>query len=639
MNSLRTLLRRIPAPDPWLLLLLALCLPALAPLFAPGYFYEAHDGRHSVFYQVMFDAALRNGELAPRWAMHHLQGYGYPTFVLLAPLGFYIAEFFVLLGAGFTTAARSAFAVSLLGSAWGMYALMRYWLTAEPPNPGRAPEANQFSPSSSAGIRLIAVVTALLFAYTPYRLLDIYVRGALNESLVFLWLPWLILAFERLLARGSARGWQGRLVVAVLVLAATWLTHSFAIFFVTPLLVALILFRLGQHLFAGSARDWRALWQRTLLAGAAGVGALLLIAFFLLPLMTENPYLDQQVYTSAGYDYRNHFVHLGQFLSPFWGYGYSDDALGANDGMGFQVGIVAAALALVSLLVVRRASRRALILFLLSASVLILLFMSPLSAPVWNVVPMLGVIQFPWRLLLLASFTLCALAGLTLAELAPALQSTGIALRQSLPRQEGSGILLIGLMAVLATAAYADPALQAVEPWREDGRAVYRFEEQFPDMITGTIWTEEGFTTSPMSVDYADPAYSEEHGRTTNLTRLSIVEGEGVVLSNASAGSRFGGVVQMESPGVVRVNLLAFPGWQATLDGASVEIRTASPYGLIDIDVPEGEHTIDVRMGATPPRTLGTAISWATVALLLLLLVWGWRDRRRQSEMEAILQS
>ena len=26
------------------------------------------------------------------------------------------------------------------------------------------------------------------------------------------------------------------------------------------------------------------------------------------------------------------------FLSPFWGYGYSDDAAGADDGMGFQLG-------------------------------------------------------------------------------------------------------------------------------------------------------------------------------------------------------------------------------------------------------------------------------------------------------------
>ena len=40
-------LRRI---DPYILLLFGLSLFALAPLAAPGYFYSAHDGRHSVFY-------------------------------------------------------------------------------------------------------------------------------------------------------------------------------------------------------------------------------------------------------------------------------------------------------------------------------------------------------------------------------------------------------------------------------------------------------------------------------------------------------------------------------------------------------------------------------------------------------------
>ena len=42
----------------------------------------------------------RDGALWPRWAMHHIQGYGYPTFIIQSPLGFYVAEAFMLLGAG-----------------------------------------------------------------------------------------------------------------------------------------------------------------------------------------------------------------------------------------------------------------------------------------------------------------------------------------------------------------------------------------------------------------------------------------------------------------------------------------------------------------------------------------------------------
>ena len=86
--------------DGYLILLLVLSLPALAPLLAPGYFYDAHDGRHTVFYLSQFDASLRDGAWWPRWAMHHIQGYGYPTFLIQAPLGFYLGEVFVLSAPG-----------------------------------------------------------------------------------------------------------------------------------------------------------------------------------------------------------------------------------------------------------------------------------------------------------------------------------------------------------------------------------------------------------------------------------------------------------------------------------------------------------------------------------------------------------
>ena len=70
-SLLHRLAARVRAVDPYLLLLLLLSLPALAPLLAPGlYFFDAHDGRHSVFYPMMFDASLRSGLCQERNAMN-----------------------------------------------------------------------------------------------------------------------------------------------------------------------------------------------------------------------------------------------------------------------------------------------------------------------------------------------------------------------------------------------------------------------------------------------------------------------------------------------------------------------------------------------------------------------------------------
>ena len=406
--------------DPYLLLLLGLSLFALTPLWAPGYFYEAHDGRHSVFYLIQFDASIRDGAWWPRWAMHHIQGYGYPTFIIQAPLGFYLAEIFVLLGAGFTLAAKLAWATGFLVGAWGMYELVVYWLTssAVPLAPGPQPLA----PRTLDPVRLAGVVAGLLYVFIPYHLVDIYVRAALNDSLLLAWFPWVFLTFDQLIVQGTNGGWPRRLALATLTLAGTLLTHTFALISFAPLVVTFVLFRLGMIWGQGAggkeqgAEDsgqeiedrrqrpedggqrWCVLGKTTGLAAVAGIGALLLYACFLLPLLVEGRYLQQQVYVTNTYDFRNHFVYLGQYFSPFWGFGYSDDPQGANDGMSFQVGVVALLLGVVALYVLwQRPKGQAVILYLTVVTVGLFWLMTPAARFVWEAVPALGVIQFPWR--------------------------------------------------------------------------------------------------------------------------------------------------------------------------------------------------------------------------------------------------
>ncbi len=593
------LMRRLRV-DGYLILLLVLSLPALAPLLAPGYFYAAHDGRHSVFYLLQFDASLRDGALWPRWAMHHIQGYGYPTFLIQAPLGFYLGEIFVLLGASFTLAAKLTWATGLLASAWGMYALARHWLTGgETVDTGDRLDLR----------RLTAVVAGLLYVYFPYHLADMYVRGALNDTLLLAWLPWLFLAFDRLLLGGATSGWPRRLGVAVLVLAGTLLTHTFALLSLAPLLVTFVLFRLAQ-----AWRRQRALpWRTTLLAAAGGIGALLLTSIFLVPLLWEGRYLQQQVYVTDTYDFRNHFVQVGQFFSPFWGFGFSDDPAGANDGMSFQLGALLALLAIAGLFTVGRATRnRATLAYLLAAGGGVLFLMTPLAQPLWETVTPLAVIQFPWRLLALAGFLFSAAGGLALWNLLPEPAEDA----QPAVGAPSGGLVTFALLAVFASWPYLQANLAPVEPWREDGRAIFRFEQEHPDMIAYTTWVTAPFTTTAMTADYAANDYREVHGVTESLTRFEVVAGEGEVLRQVSRGSSAEGIVRMATPGTVQINLFYFPGWTVAVDGVAAAIRP-TPTGAIAVDLPAGEHTLVARFGDTPPRTAGLAIT----ALMLLGVV------------------
>jgi hypothetical protein len=616
-------------PDPYLLLLLALTLFALTPLLSPDYFYSAHDGRHSVFFVAMFGEAIRDGALWPVWAMHHNQGYGYPTFLIQAPLAFFVAEGFALLGFNVTAAVKGAWAVAFLLSAWGMYGLVRRWVLTWPHRGASfVVAAEDGRRASQAGL-----VAGLLYVYAPYHLLDIYVRAALAETMLIGWLPWVFWAFDRLIAGALRPGWQARLAVAALAYALLIFTHVFAIMAVTPLLMVFILFRLWvqwRHDGALAGRRWMAMAGQSAVAAAAGAVGVLLAAIFVLPLLAEGPLLSQEDWVRDTYAYSRHFVHWGQFFSPFWGFGYSDDPAGANDGMGFQLGVMLTILAVSALylLVVRMWRTHSLPIFLLAATAALLYLMTPDAGWLWRSVALLEVLQFPWRLLTLVIFVLSALSGLTMWPLLDSAQ------RQSTVRLDEAGFLVIATAVLLASAPYIRPAsLEAVEPWREDGRAVFQFERQHPDMLGYTTLVQERFTESPLTAQYAAAFEQDAPFDPDQLARLGILAGEGVVTDNYSRGHHFGGAVTMQSPGVVQIRLFAFPGWRVRLNGELVDYRVSPPHGVMEIDVPAGEHRIDVAMGGTPIRTAGAVISGLTLLTMLGLLYVGMRSVSKASSL------
>ncbi|NJN84103.1 MAG: hypothetical protein HC802_18730, partial [Caldilineaceae bacterium] len=266
--------------------------------------------------------------------------------------------------------------------------------------------------------------------------------------------------------------------------------------------------------------------------------------------------------------------------------------------------------------------------YLTIVTALLLFVMTPLAAPLWEAIPPLSVIQFPWRLLALTAFTLSALAGLGCAHL----------LGEYVDDLDAatSGALAIAALVVFASYAYIDANLEPVEPWREDGRAVFRFESEHPDMIAYTEWVDQPFTESPMSANYADPGYSEVRGQTDSLERLAILTGAGEVLENFSRGSSMGGVVRLTEPSVVQIRVLNFPGWQVRVDGELTPHQISAPFGLLQVELPAGEHTVEARMGSTPVRQLGALLSWGTLAVVAVLCFWPIWQRQRDLREEGI---
>jgi hypothetical protein len=81
-------------------------------------------------------------------------------------------------------------------------------------------------------------------------------------------------------------------------------------------------------------------------------------------------------------------------------------------------------------------------------------------------------------------------------------------------------------------------------------------------------------------------------------------------------------------PETVQYYRYDYPGWQVTLDGQPIPHQHEPPFGLITVDIPAGEHTVQLRMGNTPPRLIG-----ATLTGLALLVIIGLAFGRELSRL------
>jgi uncharacterized membrane protein len=565
-------------PSPFFLLL-AFSIFALAPLTAPGYFVFAHDARHSVYFLQMFDMSIRDGVWYPRWAADMVFGYGYPLWLILAPIPFFVGEAFHFAGFDFVSAVKIVDGLALFLSALTMYLFASRVL-------GR-----------NAGF-----VSAIAYTYIPYHLVDLYVRAAQAELVAFVFPPLICWAFHQLATTRHTR----YVPIAAFAYAGLLLSHiSMAVIF-TPIVGLHILFLLARagsrQQAAGSKRQRSAAFRFLLSAFCAIALALGIAAIFLLPVLLEQRYLTSDPLIGGFFNYRKHFLNASQLLSPFWGYGYAGE--NGADQFSLQLGVIPvlfALLALVALSRTRDAIRAHSAFFALIAAMMIFA-MLPVSAPLWDsFAPIVAFVQFPWRLLIVAAFALAFLAGAALHALGD--DARGLA----------SG-LAVALLFVTASYPYTQPQhTEAVFNYQTQ----MEFEIKYGELLGDTIWmTGERPKDSPLVEQYVSGKPLQK----------AIALDDGAIVQTMRYGGQSTDVrVQSNAPTRILFYTRYFPGWTATIDDQPTFIEPYGDQGLILVRVPAGAHTVRLRFEDTPSRQIGAVISAASA---ILALIWASRARR-----------
>ena len=586
-----------------LILLLAVALAASVPLWGPGIVNTRGGGDSPFLLQRVHQMAanLRAGVFPVRWMPDAAYGLGYPFFSYYAALPYYLAGLLVVIGLDILTAIKITQTLGFLAAALAMYGWMRR-LTAH---------------------RWGAWLGAVAYTVAPFHLVNVYVRGdSLSEFYAFIFYPLILWALD--LPEGRSLRRAG----IALAYAGLLLTHNISAFIFTPFVLLYVLIRRRP--------DWRTLGDLS----ALGLG-LLLSAWFWLPALAESPLAQLGTVTQGYFHYTNHFRARNLVQDCFF-FDYSLSSPGRTPfamGLPQAVGAAVGGLVLLVRLATARIGRPAgaglapapngqpqggqpvgaglaparwgqphggqpqglplqapapsAPIYLLLGLVISTLMITPLSKPLWVHLPLLPMVQFPWRFLSAQALFAAAALGM-IPHPTP-----------SPRRRQGWGETLCGLILAVAVLAPLRPDRLPIGP-EDVTRERLLLYELFTSNIGTTIRHEylyRAVVPRPFTSDAVIEPDAPPRAIPLDGARLEAEPVE-------SAPTRQVWRVAGEGGGIA-FPLLYWPGWRARVDGEPVDVGPVEGSGYLALQVPPGEHTVVLYLGRTPVRALAEGVSLA----------------------------
>ncbi len=630
---------------------LGLIFAALITLFIIQNFLQpglpaAADFAIHLYRTMEFEQALAPGVIVPRWAPNLALGYGYPLFVFAPPLPYFLGLVFHLLGLTFESALKVLIILTIPLYAIGMYLLVRDVLD-----------------SVEAGL-----ISAVAYAFAPFALREALLYGGNIPQLIAVGLfPWVLWALTGAVCRQSW-GWT---VASSLFYAGVLLSHLFQALVFTPVvgLYGLVLFLAARKRTPNFRAPHPAESQLSGIPASRPSDhpfalapylplliiplGLLLSAFSWLPAFFErfatraqaNIYLEKSPFF-VRYPY---WPELAAWIEPL-------DARAANPYVPLSLGLVTLALAGFGLLagfrllvgrqlpavgdrsgVTRRLSSVFLgrlsavgrpvpsasgsgiqhlplthfqIFFFAIVAALAIFMTLPVSRWVWELVSILQVAEFPWRMLGLANLGLAFLAGAAV-----------ILLPQKIRPPVTAGCVLLQIVAVA-------PLLYPVTPFARYGQATIadqiRYEQSSQTIGTTTLgeYLPRTVTRPPTSSPLIEAFLAGQSPQ--RLDASTLPDGTQATLLEQNGVTH---IYQLNTPAAFTLRFFQFDylGWRAWLDDLPAKIRPESATGLILIDIPAGAHILKIHFGETPLRVV--SISLTVLALGLIVLVGRWLNK------------
>jgi hypothetical protein len=560
----------------WRLAFLFAILAATAvvlPMFCLGN-ASGHDFQFHLAGWLDVARQWRGGILFPRWAEWANWGFGEPRFIFYPPASW-------MLGAALGSMlpwqmAPGAFIwLALLLAALTMWRLAREWLPV--------PQA---------------LTAAILYAVNPYHLVIVYYRSDFAELLASAVFPLLVLGALHV----TRDGWN-RVPALALAFALIWLCNAPAAVIAT--------YSLALLLVVGCAvrRELKPFLSGvTAMAGGFG-----LAAFYILPAAWEQRWVQIS-------------QALTENLRPAQNFLFTN----ANDPefvlFNWKVSAIALGIILITALsavFVARQHRHFLELWwmLLALAAASAFLMFPQSLSLWQHLPKLQFVQFPWRWLVPLDVSFAFF-------IAAMLQTPGKRWLGWTAILLCTGALGIALVKdawwdsedipVLIAAIHSQHGYEGTDEYQPLGCDRY----QLPGQPASA--SEDN---SPNFYESAVPAAPKIEIVDSDSGALTPIKDEDVHIARWTAEEKWF-TAKTNQPSTLALQLINYPAWEVRVDGNVVPSNPLQETAQLSLPLPPGEHSVRVNFRRTPDRTTGGIISLVSA---LLLVGFSTHSRRKRT--------
>ncbi|MEK7119213.1 MAG: hypothetical protein AAB889_01700 [Patescibacteria group bacterium] len=493
-------------------------------------FYQSHDGPLHLARFAAYISAIKDNHIPPRWAGSLNYGYGTPVLDLFAPLAGYLATGLYFFGINLATVFKIIIGAAFIAAPISFY----LW-------------SNSFTAS-------------LLYGLSPYVFLDVFVRGDIGEMLAFVFIPLVLVSMDAIKYQSLQHVLSGVIGLTLLILSHNGMSLLFV-----PIFVVYGFLTVPKRKFPSLA---------LMLAGALGLSA-----FFWIPALVDQKYINPQLFSSM---YREHFIQLTSLITKPWGFGTDINKPG---GLSPQIGILRFILVVVAMASAFRSKIKDKIFFFWATIFFISIFLAtPKSQFLWQTIPLIQKLQFPWRFMAISTFSGAALIALLLQKIRN--------------RWIFALVIVLTLLTSISMASIQKSITVAdVSAFKHEGTTALHGEAT-------TIWTA------------GDPS-------STPTEPIQIIEGDGSIKAYIKKNSLHTFTAQANQNIKILDNTLYFPGWKVYADGQKIpiEFQDLNHRGLITFPLPAGNHAVQVLFTETRLRQLANAISLFSLGFVIVLLL------------------